>query len=132
MVENVEYLSPLGKSDHSMLQFDIICTTSEKNPKISVQYEKGDYEKMLKVFKDIDWVGEFEKYPNDIEKQWNFFKEKYHDIEGACVPRKNVFVNGKLNKKLSTPLDQKNLRLLKRKNKLWGKVRKDLATTEEK
>ena len=32
---------------------------------------------------------------------------------------------------MSTPLDQKSLRKIKKKNKLWGKVRKELASVEE-
>ena len=38
-------------------------------------YEKGDYDKIKHDLNEIDWVTEFDKYPDDIEKQWKFFKE---------------------------------------------------------
>ena len=131
MVSNIEYLAPLGRSDHSILNFNIICSVKHTNPQIKVQYDKGQYSKMLNAFKNIDWETELNTNKEDIEKQWEIFKDKYHELEKECVPRKNVYINGKLNKKLSTPLDKKNLRLIKKKNKVWGKVRKELASAEE-
>ena len=42
------------------------------------------------------------------------------------------FIKGKFSKKFSIPLDEKNLKKLKKKNKMWTKIRKDLASEEEK
>ena len=44
---------------------------------------------------------------------------------------KKVFINGIQSKKHCIPLDSANLRKIKRKNKLWSKIRKDLASEEE-
>ena len=96
-----------------------------------MQYDKGNYKKMLEAFEVINWEAELSKHADNIEIQWKFFKEKYHSIEKDCVPRKNVFINGIKSKKLSTPLDSKNLKLIKKKNKIWGKIRKDLASAEQ-
>ena len=130
-IQKLEYLAPLGKSDHSILKFSIACDTPYNPPKIKIQYDKGDYETMLNSLKDIDWLAEFSKYPDCVEKQWVFFKHKYHEIEKTCIPRKNVFINGKISKNLSTPLDAKSISKIKKKNKIWGKIRKNLATLEE-
>ena len=54
------------------------------------------------------------------------------DAENQCVPRKLTYVNGKLSKKCSVPLDKKTLAKIKKKNKLWGRVNKQLAEDEEK
>ena len=43
-----------------------------------------------------------------------------------------VYIDGKLFKKFSVPLDRTNLRKLKKKNKLWGKIRGEPAAEEEK
>ena len=53
-------------------------------------------------------------------------------MEKECVPRKKVFINGVQSKKHSIPLDSANIKKIKRKNKLWSKIRKDLASEEEK
>ena len=130
-IQNLEYLAPLGKSDHSILKFSIACEAPYNPPKIKIQYDKGDYKSMLKSLQEIDWISEFSKYPDSVQKQWEFFKQKYHETEKTYVPRKNVFINGKMSKKLSTPLDAKSISKIKKKNKLWGKIRKNLATLEE-
>jgi site-specific recombinase XerC len=81
---------------------------------------------------DVNWEEEFGNYPNDINKQWEFFLNKYKEFDKLCVPKKEVYINGKLSKKFSMPLSQKNLDKIKQKNKLWSKMRKNLATEEEK
>ena len=53
-------------------------------------------------------------------------------IRRRVCPEKKVFINGLESKKHSFPLDSTNLRKIKRKNKLWSKVRKKLASEEEK
>ena len=132
LIENVEQIAPLGKSDHSILKFKLKIKSEPSRPKISVRYEKGDYDKINNILSEIDWIEEFKKFPDDIEKQWEFFRNKYSEAEKQHVPRKNVFVNKKSNKKFSIPLDRENLQKLKKKNRLWGKIRKDLAYEEEK
>ena len=87
---------------------------------------------MNDILSGINWEEEFDKYPLDVNKKWNYFKEKFAAAEAECVPRKMVYINGKFSKKFSVPLDSKNLRKLKRKNKLWNKSRRDLADEEEK
>ena len=41
-------------------------------------------------------------------------------------------MNGKLSKKFSVPLDKKTLAEIKQKNKIWGRIRQQLAADEEK
>ena len=48
------------------------------------------------------------------------------------IPRKKIYIDGKLNKKLSVKFDKKTLTLRKKKNRVWSKMRKNLATEEEK
>lgn len=87
---------------------------------------------MREILQNIDWEEEFEKYPSDVNKKWEFFKCKFLEAEKECVPRKKVYMKGKFSKKFSIPLDMKNLKKLKKKNKIWNKIRKDLANEEEK
>ena len=55
MVSNIEHKSPLGKSDHSVLLFDVNCYTENLNSdKVSVKYDKGDY-KSINEYLARDW-----------------------------------------------------------------------------
>ena len=128
---NLEQLAPLGKSDHSILKFETPFTPPKAKPIIKICYDKGDYKKMDEHFSKIDWVSELAKFPTDVNAQWKYFTGKYIEAEEKFIPRKKVFINGKLSHKLSTRYDRKTLRAMKKKNHLWSKVRKNLATEEE-
>ena len=131
MVKNLEYRAPLGRSDHSILKFDIPCEKEVTPPKIKVCYEKGDYQGLNENLKKVDWAEKLGKFPNDINKQWEIFKNIFYEEEKKFVPRKVVYVNDIKSKKLSTPLDRKTLSKIKKKNKLWSKSRKNLASVED-
>ena len=47
-VSDIKYLSPLGKSDHSMIVFDFHCYIDYTNPKTSYKYSIADYEEIRK------------------------------------------------------------------------------------
>ena len=131
MVSNLTFEAPLGKSDHSVLCFSVKCTPEKSPPQIKVFYTKGDYKKMNKMFKDAPWREKFQQCPDDVEEQWKIFRDIYTEAEIECIPRKMVTVNGVLNKKLSVPLDEKNLKKLKKKNRIHSKMRKKLADVEQ-
>ena len=131
MISDLEINAPLGSSDHSILKFNFVCHSEKQSPKIKVNYHKGDYKSMSTELKSIDWETEFGKFPDDVQKQWDIFVNKYHDIEQKYVPRKTVYINGQSSKKFSMPLNAKNLRMLKKKIRLWSKVRKNLASEEQ-
>ena len=132
MTDDVCIEPPLGNSDHAILKFEFRCRMEEKPPVIKTMFEKGDYNKFMNIINGIPWEAEMNKYPEDINKQWDFFKTKFLEAESLCVPKKRVYIGGKLSKKFSCNLDRKTLRKLKRKNKMWGKIRKNLASDEEK
>ena len=131
MISDLEITAPLGSSDHSILRFNFICHSEKQDPKIKVNYNKGDYKSMNEELKVIDWEREFDKFPEDVQKQWDIFVSKYLAIEQKYVPRKIVYINGEPSKKFSMPLNAKILRLLKKKNRLWSRVRKNLASEEQ-
>ena len=58
----------------------------EKPPVIKTMFEKGDYNKFMNIIDGIPWEAEMNKYPEDINKQWDFFKTKFLEAESLCVP----------------------------------------------
>ena len=131
MISNIKIDAPLGKSDHSVIHFDYNCTTEKPPPQIKTIYQKGDYNKMKSLLSHYDWE-DLKQHSNDINKQWNMFKTRFLEAENDCVPKKMTYINGKLSKKLSTPLGQTTLHKIKQKKGIWGRIRKELADEEEK
>ena len=58
MIASVEYLAPLGKSDHSTLKLEVICQLDKKPPKIVSQIDKGNCKKMREDLASINWDDE--------------------------------------------------------------------------
>ena len=88
LIDKVEILEPLGKSDHSVISFNIICEEESQPPVIKSMYEKGDYAKFNSEMSKIKWEEELDKFAGNVGKQWSFFKEKYDKIERICIPKK--------------------------------------------
>ena len=131
LIDKLEYLEPLGKSDHTVLSFEIICEQESQPPVIKAQYEKGNYLKFEEEMNKINWEAELANFEGDVEGQWKYFRGRYSKIERGCIPRKKVFINGKFSKKLSTKYDQATVKKMKKKKKIWGRIRKNLASEEE-
>ena len=56
MVSEMEYLSPLGKSDHCVLQFQFNCYTKLKiDRRQKMCYDKGNYTVFNKEVASIMW-----------------------------------------------------------------------------
>ena len=81
---------------------------------------------------EIDWKSEFDKYPNDVNKQWEFFRSKYIEAE-KNVSRINWFIlTGNYLRNFLFPSTKPIWENLRKKIKLWGKIRRELAAEEEK
>ena len=65
VVDTIDYFSPLGKSDHSLLSCNLICYVARRQQvRRRFIYGKGDYNKMKdmhvwrRVFGKIKWHGD--------------------------------------------------------------------------
>ena len=71
MIEDIEYLSSLGKSDHIIISFDFKCYTQQSGKdKIIYNYGKGNYGAMKTELGGINWQSELDKEAYGINKQW--------------------------------------------------------------
>ena len=120
MVSDLDILAPLGKSDHSIIKFNINCDMDYQKPQIKTLFNKGTYEGLRNKINSINWVEEFNKYPNDINKQWQFFCNVYSEAGKNIYFPKDSVRQREMNKKLSTPLDKKTLRKIYKKRKRYG------------
>ena len=96
-VNDLNIGSPLGKSDHALISFKLVCNHDNKPvSKIRFQYDKANYEDM-KAMLDIDWESELGKCESkeDLNRMWKTFSDKQEQAEERCIPQKKVFINGK-------------------------------------
>ena len=72
MISDIEYCSPLGKSYHSLRNFN--CYIQHENTeRVKYYYDKADFAGMKQELSTIDW--EEKLSIQDVNKQWKFFKD---------------------------------------------------------
>ena len=112
-ISDIEYQSPLGKSDHSVIIFKYHCYAELRDklcPKLL--YDKTDYEGLNKEINDIDWQNWLLEENADINVIWDKFHNKIRELEKQYVP----VIRIKNNRKVSPfPLDDKAKELIEKK-----------------
>ena len=117
IISNLEITSPLGKSDHSILNFNINSyLDSGRITKTIKYYDKGNYVKMREML-DINWENEFED--KTLEEKWNYFTERVKEAENDCIPTRKVVYDPTTSNKHKFKLDSNSLRRIKKKHTLW-------------
>ncbi|VDI65266.1 Hypothetical predicted protein [Mytilus galloprovincialis] len=120
MISNLEYMSPLGKSDHCVLSFDYNCYINIKNkPRIAKLYDHGNYHDFKLELDKINWQEEI-KDDFSVDTNWKYFLTTLNELEQRFVPTKKMTQIGK--KKNAFPVDKKTRELIKRKNILSKKI----------
>ena len=67
----VESLSPLGRSDHCILTFEILCTIKLNNyTKRRKYYKNADFDRMRIEFSKIVWKTNFKNSDTNVHRQW--------------------------------------------------------------
>ena len=117
LVQEIQYTSPLGKSDHATIKFDLRCYSARKAyMKKKYFYDKADYSKMKQDLQSINWRREMEDI-NDVNTMWNRFHKQLMNIQEQGVPNKMVLQNP--HKRWDVPMDSRLRGELKRKHRLW-------------
>jgi hypothetical protein len=117
LISNITPLSPLGKSDHVVLNIDLDL---RHNFDISVKeaykhmYEKADYRKLSEILQSIDWEEEIQG--RDLNSAWEFFEEEVQKAIDTCIPKRK-FIAGRKFKPLW--MNAKALSAVKKKYKSW-------------
>ena len=90
MIDSIEYWNPLGKSDHAIIKFRMLCYLPK--PKSSLtryNYNRGNYAELKKEL-DIDWSTKLNNQPT-IDDKWNYIKTKITTaIENHIPKRRNI------------------------------------------
>ena len=125
-VESVTDCGKLGNSDHviisSVVKFDLISNV----PSHTVwDFRKANFEGMRAEIAKIKWN---EILINDVDSDWEVFKNRFNDMCQKFVPKKSV-------KEMKRPpwLKQENIKLIRQKRAAWKKYKsKEKADSEKK
>ena len=89
----LEYISPLGKSDHAIIKWECEVTTSPKMQPVNYNYLRGNYDKM-RVFLSRDWDKILLPVSNSVDEMWSVFADLLSEAVECFVPKK-TFVGHK-------------------------------------
>ncbi len=117
LITEIQYSSPLGKSDHAVLLFELMCYSVRKSFKKKVYfYDKADYGNMRRDLQNIKWMEEMSNMTN-VDQIWECFKKHLMDVQERRVPNKIVLCNQL--RRWDVPMDSRLRGEIKRKDRLW-------------
>ena len=89
-INDIQYMCPLGKSDHSVIYFEIECHIESNNYiKIINNYNLGHYDDMRNGSSLIDWIQKLTLINDDISRQWNLFTDEIRNLEKNTYRKKS-------------------------------------------
>ena len=88
-ISDIQHLSPLGKSDHSVITLTFNCYLDYSKPKERYLYNKGDYDEMKKHLASSHWAQEYSVLVKtaDVEVMWTSLKSKLLGLRDKYVPQ---------------------------------------------
>jgi hypothetical protein len=116
-VEDVEFLAPLGKSDHVILNIHCSFITGTREIQIKPNYAKGNYDDLRRSCK-IDWLTLLNPESNDIESMWNLFKNKILESSNLYIPCVGDFGSWKKSR-WKRPINKELRSKIRNKNSAW-------------
>jgi len=122
LINNLQHYSPIGKSDHVVITFNIDCDSRiDAEDKEFFLYDKGDYEAITLELSSLNWEREFSG--QTLNDRWVHLKNKIHTCMDKFIPKKKV--KSRTSKK-NRPIwmTKKALKAIRKKHRSWQKYMK--------
>ncbi len=118
-LSDLEYESPLGMSDHSVLRFNVnYNNTIDIQEKWRFIYDKADYDAMNQSLQ-IDWDNEFVNCRNDVNGMYSIFLTKINEAITNYIPKRKIVSGNQSKKRLA--LEPGTTKLIRKKHRLWNR-----------
>ena len=87
-VSDLEYLAPLGKSDHSVLSFTFDCYIHQEISPGRYNFTKANFGTMRETLEESDWVTIYQRLTQtmSVEESWSVLKNKMVELRNQYVP----------------------------------------------
>ena len=119
LVDNLQYLTPLGKSDHVCLVWDYVVSVTENTSKQrKFNYWKGNYVLINEELKSYDWNQILMEHTTD--DAWTKFKDILHKAIEKHVPEITVKKSKATSHQWMTKATRRSIT---RRNTAWRKYR---------
>ena len=123
IIRNIEYHSPLGKSDHAVLNFEILYYSRvQQYKKLKYYFDSANYEVMKREIRNISWT-EVLKGSMSVDEMWNTFYAVISDMIDKHVQHRLVTCNK--NARWNVPMDNRLRALIRKKHRLWTRHMED-------
>jgi hypothetical protein len=123
-VEEVVEGGRLGRSDHmAILTRVTVGTTIEEDKGPVLDWRRADWDGMREELRDTGWMQGLRD--GSTEESWDIFRRKVTKMVGKFVP-----VKRKRNQNRPAWMTREILRAVRKKKKLWKKVRNGVITDE--
>ena len=117
IVDDINYLAPLGKSDHTVLMIHTQLCDKKTDAVRNLNFRKGNYAG-LRSFLDRDWEALLQPHIGNVEMMWSVFKDKLLEGISIYIPSTLPFSSWK-KEKWKRPLDMQVRNEIKKKSALW-------------
>jgi len=109
-------MSPLRKSDHSILKFECDVSAVTYSQSTTYNYQKGSYDKLCEYL-NVDWDHILCPEENSMEKMWMMFKDRFLAGIDMYIPKTN---NGFYKKFCAVhPFNYDFKQMINKKHRLW-------------
>ena len=125
MVSNLQSHSPLGKSDHSCLLFNFVCTSQKEFRQRKIFfYDKGDYPAIRHALREENWP-----HIDDIglENYYDHIRDKLLSLQDDHIPSK-TFTCSRKHKPYE--LSRNDMAEIKKKHRLWQRYFETKSTAK--
>ena len=122
-VTELEYVAPIGSSDHCVLSFLFSIegvTCSYKHNQRRRNFQKGDYAKASKMFDDVNWENILSQ--KSVNDAWDIFLSHYQQVISQTVP---YYPDMKGNQGKKKWITREVLRHVQKKEEAWVSFRKN-------
>ena len=116
-VENINYDSPLAKSDHRVLQIECAFKIQNRDNTEKFAFSKGDYVGLRNSLQ-VDWEDKLLPYVDDVNDMWMVFKSELEGKISLFIPKTKSFNVWKKDS-WSRPLDLQVRKMISKKRRLW-------------
>ena len=119
MIDYINYKSPVGKSDHVCLTWNITVAVGKPDVKqeAKLNYWKSNYDAISEGLQNYDWGMEFRD--KTLQQNWSFLKDEVMELVKQFVPLKKPYCG----KKSADWMTKQTKKLIKDRNQAWTRYR---------
>jgi hypothetical protein len=121
MVDNIMYNEPIGKSDHSCLNWVFKCYAQERMTKVvKYSFDRADFDETRVILGSNDWDGILQS--KSVNEQWKTTSEKITKAMNTYIPHR-IFTNNENRRRQPPWMNNRVMAKIKRKHSTFERYK---------